>query len=187
MKILKIISIFLFIASFLFLFPQKILAVSYDLIPPSGDLSRGQEVQFTISIDTQSKSLTSTQIGMTYDTKYLQYVSSTPGDAMSSVTVADQGGGKLVFTGSNPQGFTGTGTFAYVNFKIIAAASGSTQLCVLFAPSPTPAPTGPVPTELPKTGNMSEMIWAAVGTFFVVTSTSYFLLSRRARYSVKQK
>lgn len=132
---------------------HKVDAASYDLIAPSGQLQRGQDVQFTINIDTQGQSLTTATIGMTYKTDVLQYISTTPGDSFTTVEAQTQDGGKIIFTASNGSGFSGTGTFAVVTFKIIATASGSTELCVLFNPE---TPTQPVPTALPKTGSITQ-------------------------------
>ncbi len=169
-------SLIIFFASIiatLFVFglvTQKVEAAKYDLIAPSGKLQRGQDVQFTINIDTEGQSLTTATIGMTYQTGPLQYVSTTPGDAFSTVAAETQEGGKIIFKASNPSGFSGTGTFAVVTFKIIATTSGSAELCVLFNPeTPTqpPAITGPpAPTALPKTGSVNQ---TSRGAFFGIT------------------
>jgi len=135
---------------------QNVEAAKYDLIAPSGQLSRGQNVQFTINIDTEGKTLTTAKIGMTYQTGPLQYVSTTPGDTFSTVSAETQEGGKIIFTASNPSGFSGKGTFAVVTFKIIATAPGSAELCVLFNPeTPTPPPQV-IPTSLPQTGSVNQ-------------------------------
>lgn len=136
---------------------ETVHAAKYDLIAPSGQLQRGQSVQFTINIDTEGQSLKDATIGMTYQTGPLQYVSTTPGDAFPTVAAETQDGGKIIFKASNSSGFSGTGTFAVVNFKIIAATSGSAELCVLFNPeTPTQPPPAPRPTALPKTGSISQ-------------------------------
>lgn len=115
------------------------LAVKFDLVAPSGTLTRGQDVTFTINIDTQGASVTTITTGMTYDTQYLQYESAAAGAAMSALTVdTSQGTGKLVFNGSNPAGFTGSGVYATVTFKLIAQSSGETELCTLWQPTTTP-------------------------------------------------
>ncbi len=147
-KIWLISSIVLF---FFFFYPRLwsvVYAIRFSLIAPSGQLYRGQTVRFTITIDTQGVNVTSTQIGMTYDTQYLEYVGVTAGDAMTAVSASQLGGGRLLLSGENSSGFTGQGTFAYVDLKIIATAPGATELCVLWAPSvtPSPQPTTPLPT-----------------------------------------
>jgi len=152
----KLFFIFLIITFFFFL-PSTAYAVKFDLFepqPPEGGFVRGQTVQFTINIDTKGQNIFSTQIGMEYDTRYLEYVSTTPGNAMTSVSTNNLGEGKLIFSGENQSGFSGQGTFAYVNFKIIAQAPGETRLCVLWnpqnSPTPPPQPTSPYqPTSPP--------------------------------------
>lgn len=167
-------------------------ALKYDLVPPSGDLQRGQQIQFTINIDTEGTSVSSTQIGMTYNTQYLQYVSTVPGNAMTNVSVSQPDTGKLLFSGSNPSGYSGSDVFAYVNFTIIAGSPGSTELCVLWAPSPTAAPTTvtgttPVPTALPVTGNVERTAAGGiVGGVFLAAALSFYLLSHRHHYHVKR-
>lgn len=156
-----------------FVSPKEAAAVKFDLIAPSGQLVRGQDVQFTINIDTQGTTVTSQQIGLTYDTQYLSYVSTSPGTSMSTVSTTDQGAGKLLFTGTNTAGFSGSGSFAIVTLKLIATQAGSTQLCTLWAPSPTPtpgpssppAPTSPAaptstPAPAPRTGDQSQILYA---------------------------
>jgi len=140
--------VFFIIFFFLGLVPS-VFATKFDLIPPAGTLQRGQDITFTINIDTEGASVTSIQSGLTYDSTLIQYISVTAGAAMSSV-VADTatfGTGKILFTGTNNAGFNGTGVFATVVFKIIAQSSGSTEICSLWLPEVTPSPTvGPSPT-----------------------------------------
>lgn len=154
---------------------------SYTITPPAGPFNRGQNIDFTITIDTQGQTVSSSTVGMTYDTQYLQYVSVAPGDAFSTVNAETQDGGKIVFNGSNPSGFSGTGTYAVVTFKLIASAPGSTELCVLYNPEVTPtiAPvtSAPQPTALPKTGSMSQVAQGViVGFGILLIATSGFML-----------
>lgn len=132
---------------------QLAFATTFDLIAPSGELQRGQEVKFTININTERKSLSSTSIGMTYETQYLEYVSTLPGNTFTTVSTDVQDGGRLIISGSSTSPYSGSGTYAYVTFKLIATGPGSTELCALFNPSvsPTPTlrPTGPQPTSPP--------------------------------------
>lgn len=121
--------------------PSAFAAVNFDLVPPSGTLTRGSDITFTINITTNGETVTSVQNGLTYDTQFLEYVSSAPGPAMTNLTVdTSQGTGKLLFTGTNSSGFTGTGIFATVVFKLIAEESGQTDLCTLWTPTPTTPP-----------------------------------------------
>ncbi len=172
--------VFLTIAQF-----AQAVGVTYELIAPSGTLTRGQDVTFTINMDTQGTSVSNAQVGLSYQTQYLQYVSATPGDATTSVDVSNQGDGKLVFTGSNPTGFKGKGTFANVTFKLIADSPGSTELCTLFAPSSptaTPAPGNPtpttrLPTSIPRTGETTfGNTIAVMGLVCIIAAVGFFTL-----------
>jgi len=126
----------------LFGYVKSVSATTFSLVAPSGTLSRGQDVPFTVSINTENTTVTSIQTGITYDTTYLQYVSAVPGAAMTSVTVdTSVGTGKLLLTGTNGTGYNGTDVFATVTFKIIADSPGSTEICTLWAPTITPSPT----------------------------------------------
>jgi LPXTG-motif cell wall-anchored protein len=178
-----VISLFIFFITLFFNAPSA-YAVAYDLIAPTDTLTRGQNVQFIVNIDTQGTSVTEQTIGMTFDTQYLQYVSTTPGDAMTAVSVTP-GSGQLLLNGSNSTGFNGQGAFAYVTFKLIAQAAGSTELCALFQPSgtpaPTTAPTAPVPTELPKTGNEANTLPVGIlgGVLILGSAGTYLALQKR--------
>lgn len=177
------------------LFPSsRVFAVKYTLIPPTGDLVRGQTVRFSINVDTQGATIQTGVIGMTYDTQYLEYVSTTPGNAMNSVSASQLGGGKILFSGENTTGFSGTGVFAYVDLKIIAQAPGSTELCVLWAPSPTPttispttppgatsAPTSPpAATNLPTSGETKKTAVAtSIGVGFIILFSLFYFLDKK--------
>jgi len=182
-KIKKYFLIGLIIIIF-FLAPNKTYAIKFDLIAPqqpADGFNRGQTVQFTINIDTKNQTVNSTQIGMTYDTRYLEYVSTNPGNAMTSVTTENLGEGKLLINGENSAGFSGQGTFAYVSLKIIAQAPGSTELCVLWNPEsqPTSSPYQPTsspsrPTSSPPTSGDVKGVFTH--SFFGLILISIFLL-----------
>ncbi|MBI2035031.1 MAG: hypothetical protein HYT11_04830 [Candidatus Levybacteria bacterium] len=160
---------------FLIVFPlfHKVYAVTYDLIAPEGQLHRGQEVQFTIYIDTEGTTVTTGQIGVTYETQYLEYLGITAGPAMTSVTAAPQETGSFLITGTNASGFSGNDIFANLNFKIIADAPGSTELCALFIPTPsptTPPGTTPNPTSPPNPTNPPTNPTSSPGTTTAPTS-----------------
>lgn len=163
-----------------FLFVQDTQAVTFDLIAPSGQLERGQEIKFTINIDTEGKSYSSTQIGMTYETQYLEYISVSAGNTFTTVSANPQEGGRLIISGSSSSGYSGSGVFAYVTFKIIAASPGATQLCVLFNPdmTPTPLPTSlPIPTSLPTSGDINGVgRGLTFGLIFLILAGSGFLV-----------
>ena len=177
--------------------PNSVLATAFDLIAPTEQLVRGQNVIFTINIDTEGKSLSSTSVGMTYETQYLEYISTTPGNTFTTVSADVQDVGKLLITGSSTTPYSGSGTFAYVTFKLIATSSGSTQLCALFSPStptatpgpsptlgPSPTPGGPtsppVPTSLPKTGESGSTVQGAIlaSLFFVAAGVGLFVFKK---------
>ncbi len=122
-----------------FFIVQKTYAlILFDIVGPEGQLQSGQEVIFTININTDGKSYSSAMIGMTYDTQYLQYVSVTPGNTFTTITMTPAGNGNMIINGSSASPYSGTGVFAYVTFKIIATAPGSTKLCALYNPDVTP-------------------------------------------------
>lgn len=153
----KLFVFIVFVVVMLFTSPGHAMAVTYDLLAPSGQLVRGQDVNFTINIDTEGHSFSSTQIGMTYDTAILEYVSVSPGSTFTTVAADLQENGRIIITGSSTSGYSGSGSFAVVTFNIIAQSSGSTQLCTLFNPStPTPTTAAPAPTNLPKSGSFAE-------------------------------
>lgn len=183
--------------------PNSVLATTFDLIAPTEQLVRGQDVKFTINIDTEGKSLSSTSVGMTYETQYLEYVSTTPGNTFTTISADVQDVGKLLITGSSTTPYSGAGTFAYVTFKLIATSSGSTQLCALFSPStptatpgpsatpgptatpgPSPTPGGPTsppaPTSLPKTGESDSTVQGAIlaSLFFAAAGVGLFVFKK---------
>ncbi|MEK7522339.1 MAG: cohesin domain-containing protein [Patescibacteria group bacterium] len=166
-------------------------ALTFDLIAPSGELVRGQDVKFTINVDTEEKSLSSTSIGMTYETQYLEYVSVTPGDTFTTVSADVQGDGKFIITGTSTTPYSGSGVFAYVTYKLIATGPGSTKLCALYNPStptstpgPSPTPGGPTsppaPTALPKTGENKSAVQGVIlaSLFFVAAGISLFVFKK---------
>lgn len=175
----KILLTVLLIISY-FLFAGSIQAITFDLIAPSGQLERGQEVKFTINIDTEGKSYSSTRIGMTYNTKYLEYISVSAGNTFTTVSANPQEEGKLIISGNSTSGYSGSGVFAYVTYKIIAASPGATQLCVLFNPdiTPTPLPTSPpIPTSLPTSGDINGVSRGLTfGLIFLILAGSGFFI-----------
>jgi hypothetical protein len=169
--------------------PNSVLATTFDLIGPSSTPVRGQEVKFTINVDTEGASLSSAVVGMTYETKYLEYVSVVPGNSYTTVLADVQSGGRLVITGSSVGPYAGSGVFAYVTFKLIATGSGETQLCALFNPSsptstPPPGattiPSSPVPTSLPTSGESKPAAQGVIiaSLFFVAAGVGLFVLKK---------
>lgn len=177
-------------------YTSSAFALTFDLVAPSGELIRGQDVKFTVNVDTEGKSLSSTSIGMTYETQYLEYVSVTPGDTFTTVSADVQGDGKLIITGTSTTPYSGSGVFAYVTFKLIATGAGSTELCALYnpqTPTATPVPGGPTstpapgqptsppaPTALPKTGESKSTTQGAIlaSLFFVAAGAGLFIFKK---------
>lgn len=145
-----ILLVLIFVLNFYF-FINPTFAVTFDLIAPSGLLQRGQTVTFTINIDPEGESLTSTIIGLEYNTEYLEFESAIPGDTFESISTESISSGRLLIAGSNSTPISSPGVYAYVNFKLIAENPGSTQLCTFFNPevTPTPQPTTPPSTNQP--------------------------------------
>lgn len=168
----KMVLLFGAVLFFLFLTPffASVHAISFSLIaptPPAGGFKAGDTLQFQVTIDTEGQKVTTTQVGVNYESQYLSVQSVTKGTAFSTITYTTESSSKILISGSESAGFTGTGAYAYINFKIIAQAPGSTQLCSLYVPTTTPTtppqatPTFPpgttplptnIPTQLPKTG-----------------------------------
>jgi len=182
----KILITTLLILGVLLIVPISVSATTFDLIAPSGQLTRGQEVKFTINIDTEGNSLSSTSVGMTYETQYLEYVSVSPGDTFTTVSSDVQELGKFIITGTSTTPYSGSGTYAYVTYKLIATAPGETELCVLYNPqTPTPIPTTgptspPVPTSLPKTGESKSTVQGVIlaSLFFVAAGIGLFVFKK---------
>jgi len=189
-----------FILSMLFCFSSSINAYSFVSVPPIGTFVRGQNIVWTITINTDGAVVNSAQTGLTYDASLLRYITATAGATINSL-VADTttyGAGKVLFTGTNNAGYNGTGVFATIVFNIIAESSGSTEICTLWMPTPTgtpvptstyptptPAPTlPPHPTTLPQTGTTESRNMAVVFAILLLSATGgVFYLSQKQKYS----
>ncbi len=150
----------------IFLLPKRALAVSFNIVPPSGTFIRGEEYDFLVTIDTQGEAITNTSARVTYETQYLQLISVSNGDFFDSITNEETQAGSILLTGTNNTAKSGSGNFAVVRFKLIAGSPGSTTLCTVVpedtpTPVPTTAPTSPpppvytpVPTAIPQAGSI---------------------------------
>ncbi len=173
------------IAAFLFLAASSVLAApSYSLVAPSTGIARGQNVQFTIRIDTAGESVTNTTAGLRYDTKYLKYVGVQAGEAATSVTGTESTTGEIILTGTS-NNFSGEGAYAHVTFTIVADAPGGTQICSVFTPSNGPSSgastTGSAqsrPTTLPQSGAAETTLLAVVAATFALSGG--FLIRKHA-------
>jgi len=187
-------AVLLCILGFMF-YVSSAYALTFDLVAPSGELVRGQEIKFTINIDTEGKFLSSTSIGMTHETQYLEFVSVLPGNTFTTVSADVQGPGKLIISGSSTTPYSGSGVFAYVTYKLIATGPGATQLCALFnpaeTPTATPQPTSPPgqptytpyplqPTSLPKSGETKSASQGIIlATFFLISAAGGFFVLKK--------
>lgn len=179
------ITVLLCVLGFAF-YASSAFALTFDLVAPSEQLTSGQDVKFTVNINTEGSSLSTSTIGMTYETQYLEYVSVAPGDSFTTVSADVQGDGKLLLTGTSTAPYSGSGVYAYVTFKLIATGPGSTQLCALYnpqTPTATPAPaatSAPAPTALPKTGQGDSTVQGAIlaSLFFVAAGISLFVFKK---------
>lgn len=210
----KLLFIFILIISFFFqlvFFSKPSSAtqyIEYSISAPPGPYIRGKDIRFTISVKVQDAILKTAQIGLTYETQYLQFISVIPGNAMTTVTSSQVGAGKMILAGANPQGFTGEGVYAYVDFKLIADAAGETELCTLWepiaTPTPTPGPTatpGPTstpgpsptaspltPTKLPTSGQVTKTSTAAfLGVGLIIAYVFFFLFDRKNFFKKPKK
>ncbi len=168
-------KIFLLLLLFFLFFPKKTLATSFDLYASTPEpYNRGQEITFTITINTDGATLKNTAIGMTYDTQYLELINTIPGPTFSTITTDNLGNGKLVFYGQSSTGFSGQGKYVDVVFKLIAQAPGSTQLCVLWSPETTPTLQPTTTPKPPQSGDGEKVLILSLigGTMIAVASLS---------------
>ncbi|MCR4326467.1 MAG: hypothetical protein NUV52_02320 [Candidatus Roizmanbacteria bacterium] len=119
-------------------------ATSYTIVAPAGELVRDQEYDFTVNVNTDGASMTTGSAKVTYESQYLQYISTTPGDFFGTVD-ATPGTSIVDLVGTNTAAKSGSGSFAVIRFKLIADSPGSTELCTV-AEVPTTTPTTVVPT-----------------------------------------
>ena len=140
-KVKTLINFILVLSLMLFYYPKNAQALYFDIIAPDETFNQGDEVTFTILINTEGAAINSARTGVEYDTVSLEFVNAIPGDTFSSISVEDLGGGRFILTGSSDTPYSGSGVFAYVTFRIIATEPGSTELCVLFDPDAEPTVT----------------------------------------------
>ncbi len=181
------ITVLLCVLGFAF-YASSAFALTFDLVAPTEQLTSGQDVKFTVNINTEGSSLSTSTIGMTYETQYMEYISVTPGDTFTTVSADVQGDGKFIITGTSTTPYSGSGVFAYVTYKLIATGPGSTKLCALYnpqaSPTPTPVPAGPTsppaPTALPQTGQGNSTVQGAIlaSLFFIAAGISLFVFKK---------
>ena len=131
---------------------------------------------------------------MTYDTNYLEYINTLPGDTFNTITTDNLGDGKIVFYGNSSTGFSGSGKFTDVTFKLIAQAPGSTELCVLWNPSTQPTAASQ-PTAAPRTTNAAPVSGLnnysnklnLIAAGFITLSTGLLLLNNSLLNNSKKR
>lgn len=170
------------LGTLLLLANTPVYAANFELIQPSGTINRGDTIKFEVQVNTQGESIKNIQVGVSYRTQELQYVGVEAGNTFTTVTGTDQPGTGVIINASHPTGYSGSGVFAYVSFKLIATSPGSTQLCSLFTPpSPTvtqPPSASPTPTALPRTGGSSTYVPAIMIGLALVATSGYVLMKR---------
>ncbi len=121
-------SILFFILSLVFM-AGSASAVMYFVEAPPSPLTRGQEYDFVITIDTVGAAVSEGKSKVVYETQYLELVSVTNGNFFDSLSHEENPTGTIWLTGTNATAKTGTGNMAIIRFKLIAEEAGSTTLC----------------------------------------------------------
>lgn len=116
---------------------QSAYALIFTIEAPGGTYVRGEEYDFTVTINTMGEAISTTSSTVTYDTQYLELVSVTNGNFFDSITHTTPTTGTVNIVGTSATAKTGSGNFAIVRFKLIAGTAGSTELCTV-APDTTP-------------------------------------------------
>lgn len=130
------------VISFLFPFTQEALAASatLSLSPASGTFNKGCNFSTDVIVDTGGAQTAGTDVILFYDPTRLQALNVVNGRIYSDypANTIDQQNGKVSISGltSMSSPFTGQGTFATVNFKVLAdAPEGATQITFDFDPT----------------------------------------------------
>lgn len=167
---------------------KPVHALKFNLIQPNPQVNRGDTIKFQITVDTEGQSMQSTSIGISYTATDLQFVSAEPGNTFANIsattgTAPNPSYSAIIVSANSPSAYSGSGTFAYVNFKLIATSPGSTQLCSLFSPvTATAAPTAPkstqgsTPSALPKTGSVQTTVLGGIAGMLLVAMAALVLL-----------
>lgn len=183
--------VFLFLAV-----PGVFAAPSFSLVAPAGQLSRGQNIQFTVKIDTAGEAVTTSTVTLRYDTKYLKFISAQPADAADAINSTEPTAGEVVLSGTS-NSYTGVGNYAVLTFNIVADAPGGTELCTVYSPTnstttgssvvgstSTTGTTGVATTstqsvaDLPQSGAAETTLLAVIGA--TVALSTGFILRRHA-------
>ncbi len=138
---MKKLAILLFAFSFsLLAFPGNALASTLSLSPSSGTYNQGCSFSIDVIVDTQGIASDGTDAIIMYDLSRFSAQTITNGTVYSDFpgNSIDASSGKILITGlasvSTP--FSGKGTLATINFKVLdTAAAGATQMTFDFDPN----------------------------------------------------
>jgi|GEM_PF-1936617 len=121
----------IFVFTFLFVIaPKYVNAASLSVLPATGNFTLNQEFDVNILIDTEGEQVTGTDVTLKYDSTKLDVVTLTPGTIFGSYPIKSASAGVITFTGiittGSQAGYTGSGTFGTVKFKVLQ--TGTTTL-----------------------------------------------------------
>jgi len=105
-------------------------AASLSVTPATGNFTINQEFDVNIMLDTEGEEVTGTDVTLNYDATKLKVVTLTPGTIFGSYPIKSASAGVITFTGiittGSQTGYTGSGTFGTVKFKVLQ--TGTTTL-----------------------------------------------------------
>lgn len=171
-KTFKILFFTLIFSFFLFFRPTEVAAVRFDLLPPSGPFSRGQEVDIGVFINTEDEEMANAQVDLSFKNDFLEFVGVVTGGFFPVVEKVQTGANTLRIVGQTESGGSpkkGSGLFATLTFKITADSPNETVFCTIINQTPTKSPTSTIPTstvptssqptdELPPTGGRENLL-----------------------------
>lgn len=128
------------IGNFLIVSPTLVQAASLSISPASGTFNKGCPVSLTISLDTSGAQTDGTDVILLYDPTRLTATTTAQGSIYPDypLNTIDSQSGKISISGlaSATSSFSGSGTFATVNFMVAdTAPTGTTQVKFDFDPS----------------------------------------------------
>lgn len=139
MRSIKII-IFIIVINIILIAPVSALAATLSLNPASGSFNKGCNFTLNIDLDTTGTQTDGTDAILFYDQSRFTATSIQNGTIYSDYPGSniDSASGKITISGlaSVSSAFSGKGTLATVNFKVVdASASGATQVTFDFDPN----------------------------------------------------
>ncbi len=125
-----ILSTFIVFSLLAFATSKNANAASLSVTPATGNFSVDQEIDVNIILNTENEQVTGTDVTLKYDALKLEVVSLTPGTIFGSYPIKSSSAGTITFTGiittGSQTGYSGTGTFGTVKFKVLQ--TGTTTL-----------------------------------------------------------